>query len=73
MNGGRLLYKCRLCGEIVDNIHVPDVSLAVVLLEVRGNLYDMDWGGTATTTTTHRCKNGDIGIADLIGGREDPP
>lgn len=73
MKGGRLLYKCRLCGEITDNCHVPDIFLAIPLLLIKGNLNCTPWAGTMgiSTKKIHYCKNGKIGIADLIGGEED--
>lgn len=67
MKQGFLVYKCRKCGNIVKNTHVPDVDTAIILI-VSGNTLPEKWGGTARIIDIHSCEDGSIGVSDLIGG-----
>lgn len=68
---GVLLYKCRLCGEVSANPHVADALRALTLVIFAREL-PPEWGPlTPQTLTTHRCGDGRIGVADLVGCRED--
>ena len=67
---GKLLYKCRLCGEIDDSLHCPNVDQAVIEIALYGEVRNT-MGIISTMVTTHAaCKLG-IGIADCIGGIHD--
>jgi hypothetical protein len=69
--GGFLVYKCRRCGELVKNSHAPDVDMAVTLVVI-GSEMPSDWGGiTPHMIEAHACKDGNIGVTDLIGGEAD--
>jgi hypothetical protein len=69
--GGAPNYRCRACGEVYADCHVPDISLAMI-----GILFDghtpKKWGATHGLITVHACDEANMGIADLIGGRRDP-
>ena len=75
--GGNLQYKCRNCGKVCSDIHVPDVMLALICI-TRGENLPSSWGGGFVgMTELHRCQShgyttpDSIGIADLIGGEKD--
>lgn len=64
---GMLRYKCRMCGEEYESVHVPDVSLAVLHI-----IHDWPspWplsGIWPSLIETHYHKDG-TGVADLVGG-----
>ena len=69
-NGGVLLYKCRRCGAIVEDVHVPDILRALTLLTIGGET-PKEWGGNLTLTELHNCMPQHIGVCDLIGGKTD--
>jgi len=69
--GGVLLYKCRLCGCVERNPHVPDVFTAVGHLAVGLKLPEKWFGAPACVRHPHFCSDGRIGVADLIGGEHD--
>jgi len=69
--GGWLLYRCRNCGALFGDIHIPDITKA--LLEV---VYDqnmgLSWVGLGGIRPLKEychvhCKYGDNSIADCIG------
>lgn len=65
--GGFLIYKCRRCGKLNKNIHVPDGLIAISHLLVNGNLHGL-WGGAiASLKDICSCNDGNIGVTDLIG------
>jgi hypothetical protein len=75
---GVLLYRCRLCSEVIEGAHAPDATLA--LFVVQGlSLMPEAWqqtGGEAFITgwITHRCSGGggrQLAVADFIGVKED--
>ena len=68
--GGFLVYKCRRCGKIVKETHVPDVMMAVTVI-VCGTKLPKSWGAaTPRLTECHICEDKQMGV-DLIGGEED--
>jgi hypothetical protein len=70
--GGFLQYKCRRCGEIVQDTHVPDLQAALLYILNDWDMKIMGWTGVpANKTDTHRCKKDEWGVIDLIGGVED--
>ena len=73
---GFLLYKCRRCGEIEKNPHSPDTFIS---LEVARGVLDKEpkeWFGMGMSCGMiglHTCKDGNMGIHDLIGAELDKP
>jgi hypothetical protein len=66
MAGGDLLYKCRLCGKIFSDVHVPDKDLGL-LFAMKSRVHP-DWGTTRLEPiVTHWCGYKRTGVADLIG------
>jgi hypothetical protein len=69
--GGMLRYRCRMCGEEFEDKHVPDVERAVGAI-VYG--FPNPWpqsGVWARLIEPHFHTDGNMGVADLIGGRRD--
>lgn len=66
MKGGFLEYKCRRCGKVVKNVHVPDALIALCNLEVEG-VTPKIWGMQMRMTEIHHCADGNLGMSDLIG------
>ena len=66
--GGKLLYKCRLCGAVDSNTYVPDIQLAILCI-LNGYPKPEQWVGMLpSASSTHLCEDGKTGVADLIGG-----
>ena len=68
---GILLYKCRRCGKVSKNTHVPGVL--VVLMHL---LYDTpmpnEWYGVPVyKEEICLCDDKNIGVADIIGAEHD--
>ena len=64
-DAGFLIYKCRMCGETIVDLRVPDVNVA--LAHIR-NSKELPWeGAVATMTGIHMCKENRIGVTDFIG------
>ena len=62
-------YKCRRCGRIEENPHASNELCERGLIGVvtnEGKPYAMP-GGVISMVTTHSCKDGGMGVADLIG------
>lgn len=72
MKTGRLLYRCRSCGQIERPFMVKDITMAMASLCVIGRTTEDMGPMIATMTTVHPCSTGHLGIADMIGGEEDP-
>jgi hypothetical protein len=70
--GGVLHYRCRKCGVVEANPHVPNVLLALTCI-TGGRSLPEGWGSTGYgLTEVHHCdERGGWGVADLIGGRQD--
>lgn len=64
---GCLIYKCRLCGELQSNIHVPDVDMSIISVM---NGYKLPLP-IISPTDLHLCSDGKIGVCDLVGGKYD--
>lgn len=67
--GGYLLEKCRLCGEIERQIGVPLLWLAILHITA-GVEVPESWHGSGRLhkQSQHRCKDGRLGLTDVIGG-----
>lgn len=64
---GRLIYKCRRCGELDNSTGVPSGLGALIDIECNGRTRK-EWGAiSATMTNIYNCKDGGLGISDLIG------
>ena len=70
--GGDLIYKCRHCGKIIRDTHVPDLQLAMIAMTSHAEHFWMkDWGTPMHITEVHYCDLKNIGVTDLIGGEYD--
>lgn len=69
--GGTLLYKCRLCGETKGNTHAPHLLICLAHL-LGGHNQPEKWGPMPVTMNSlHSCKDGRLGVSDLVGGEHD--
>lgn len=69
--GGALVYLCRRCKKEDRSLHVPDAMSAAICL-ANGYALPKEWGGpTPRLTDVHNCKDGHLGITDLIGVEND--
>lgn len=70
--GGSLCYKCRMCGEEFQNVHVPDVGQVVSAITFN---YPNPWPlgmPLPKIIEWHYYKDDrSRGVADLIGGVTD--
>jgi len=71
MKGGTLEYKCRRCGEMDASTHVPDILHAIVCLAGDLKLPNVWFGSPVGKLGIHNCKDGGLGVSNLIGGIED--
>lgn len=72
MTRGRLLYRCRLCGQTEESWGVPDLSIALSCIATDCPT-PPKWGLTPKLQGVHFCGNGRLGITDLLGGVEERP
>ncbi len=72
-NLGIIEYKCRRCGRIDNHIGVPDLNLflqdAIIDVDIVQKVYK-DISGIKMHIL-HFCNDGNIGVADLIGGEHE--
>jgi hypothetical protein len=67
MNSGFLVYKCRKCGRLNKDTHVPNGTIALSCIVCDFD-FPKDWGALKPGMTgVCNCSNGDLGITDLIG------
>ena len=52
---GRILFKCRLCGEVYRSRHNPDWKVSLRYLSFGSGILN------------HHCKDGRVGISDIVG------
>lgn len=73
--GGHIFYLCRRCGETYTDYHSPNAhaSLAWPVLGVDLNPELTQHGQAPQIRGIHTCKDGGLGVADLIGAAEDKP
>ena len=64
--GGLLIYKCRRCGKETRIIHVPSAIVALTTIMSDGHT-PKTWGMIAGSSEICNCKDGNLGMADLIG------
>ena len=68
-DAGTLLYKCKICGKIVDGKHVDK------MWDICFGAYTENWESYRTHPMllfrTHECEDGAIGVLELVGGRPD--
>lgn len=69
---GYIVYKCRLCGKEVEDLHAPDglIFLIAATLDMQNNKFGRTINGR-DMFTLHWHEDGSIGVADLIGFRPD--
>ena len=67
--GGYILQKCRLCGEIIRPLGVPSVMLALLSI-THGIGLPEAWGVPFQLhmNSQHSCADGRTGVTDVIGG-----
>jgi hypothetical protein len=70
---GVLLYRCRACGTLDDHSRrVTDVTETVAAI-LRDGIWSVAWAPTRyRLLEPHRCAEGRVGVAELVGGRADP-
>lgn len=69
--GGWLRYRCRMCGEEFQGLHVPDIGKAIsAVLFDHPNPWPLS-GFLPRITESHHHKNKSRGVAELIGGVPD--
>lgn len=61
MNNGRVVYECRRCKEVLKGTFVKDIGGVL-----RADLNKIN--RKFPMYKIHYCKDGGVGIADLIGG-----
>lgn len=64
--GGFSEYRCRRCGETTRCVHVPDCLFSIIKMELEG-VTPKVWGMQMRITDIHYCKDGNMGVTDLIG------
>lgn len=71
MDGSNLIYKCRMCGRIFKGEHVPNGTRVLAII-MSGRLGPEFWEeNNFDLTTICNCNSGTMGIADLVGVKED--
>ena len=68
MNGAVMRHKCRRCGEITGDCHVPDGTSAMISVVFDSPL-PSQWGAPfpLRLVGVHSCRDGGLGVSDLIG------
>ena len=68
-NGGVLQYKCRRCGKVSANTHIPKGSATIILTCVLNNyeILEKIRGVPASQYSICNCNDGNLGVSDLIG------
>ncbi|AYK08869.1 hypothetical protein [Brevibacillus laterosporus] len=70
--GGLLEYKCRRCGQVKADIHVPN-GLEAFLSISKNGATPKEWGQCAHWYGTHMCDDKHLSITDFIGIKYDSP
>jgi hypothetical protein len=66
MHSGFLIYKCKRCRELIKNSHAPDGNITLCSIITNTNI-PKEWGVTPTKEDIHTCKDGNLGMTELIG------
>lgn len=71
--GGDLFYKCRMCGEVFSNVHVPDAvgAMNYILFGIPVENPREMLPPILAKYDIHFHKKGDFGVADFVGIKED--
>ena len=64
---GTLVYKCKLCDELIRREHTTDLWDECYTL-ANGHTFDNKY---ITKFQTHICASGSVGIIELVGGIPD--
>jgi hypothetical protein len=67
---GKLIYKCRLCGDHHRPTGVPNLLTALVAM-VTNTPVPEEWDSLPIAIEPlqlHSCADGRVGVSDLIGG-----
>jgi hypothetical protein len=71
MQPGVLIYECLLCKGLDESIHVPDITLILVCL-ANGHELPEEWYGVPVNRfDVHHCKDGRLGVTQIIGAKAD--
>ena len=66
----RLLYKCRLCGDIDGSVHCRnDMAPEQAFQIMRKGITSLKGTAKYKKTHIHSCNKTDIGITDFVGYR----
>lgn len=72
MKGGILRYRCRMCGEEYQAVHVPNIILAMIALTGNNPCpWPQSAGQWPGLIDVHNHLDGSSGAADFIGAVED--
>jgi hypothetical protein len=66
---GKILWQCRRCEKVIDNLHSPDIYMSLIC-HLNGIHESGGKGFGVSDQTVHECSRGEFGIADLIGASE---
>lgn len=63
------MYKCRICGEVKQGPtgYFTIIDAVMILLDLQTEFTVHRAGTTVSNTDLHNCKDGSLGVADLIG------
>ena len=69
---GKLIYKCRLCGELHKPTGVPDIFEAIINVLI-GSPLPEKWGSGKDIQVLefHNCRDGRLGVSDIVGAEGD--
>lgn len=66
------VYRCKLCNEIkigaTGNFTICEAAIVLYEVTTKGTMFKP--GAVICKTEVHMCKNGDVGLAELIGVRK---
>lgn len=67
MKSGFLIYKCKRCGELVKDTHAPNGTITLSCIITNSRLPSEWMGTTPLKEDIHNCKDGNLGVSELIG------
>lgn len=65
---GVLVYKCRRCGGLDKNTHVPNLVQVLAVVSALWPRSPECFGGIIAVVDVHSCPDGHMGVSDLTGG-----
>ena len=71
LGGGDIIYKCRRCGAVIKQMISSNLLTDLIVeMSVMNGLQSID-KTDVREHTIHSCKDGNLGITDIIGGEFD--